>query len=318
MSSATVDHGGTAGVSPEFAEQEKRPGRPRSEIAHGEHGTTIGSAIAEAAAALAGAGFDEPRRRARRMIAAALGWPETEIFAHPERSLSGLEQERITAIRNRVLAREPLTRIVGRREFWGLEFSLSADTLDPRPETETLVEAMRTRRPERDRAYRILDLGTGSGCLLLALLSELPNATGVGIDLSPGAIATARHNAEAFGLRERARFVVGDWGRALAGPFDVVVANPPYIATATIPKLPPEVREHDPHLALDGGTDGLAAYHAIAADLPRLLSAGGFFATEIGSDQQEPVSALLRGAGFIIEAVIPDLAGLPRCVVARR
>jgi release factor glutamine methyltransferase len=318
VSSATVDHGGTAGVSPAFAEQEKRPGRPRSQTIHGEHGPTIGSAIAEAAAALAGAGFDEPRRRARRMSAAALGLSETEIFAHPERSLSGPEEERITAMLGRMLAREPLTRIVGRREFWGLELSLSADTLDPRPETETVVEAVLARRPDRSRAYRILDLGTGSGCLLLALLSEFPTATGVGIDLSPGAIATARCNAEVLSLGARARFVVGDWSRALAGHLDVVVANPPYIAAGTISKLPPEVREHDPHLALDGGTDGLAAYRAIAADLPRLLSAGGLFATEIGSDQQEPVSALLRDAGFIVEAVIPDLAGLPRCVVARR
>jgi release factor glutamine methyltransferase len=276
---------------------------------------TVGSALAEAAAALAEAGFEQPRRQARRLIAAALGLSAAEVFARPERSLGAAERQRIAAILARMLAREPLTRILGRREFWGLEFALSAETLDPRPETETLVEAVLARRPDRQQVYRILDLGTGSGCLLLALLSELPNASGLGLDIAPGALAAARNNAEALGLGDRARFVAGDWGRSLAGRFDIIVANPPYIATGAIPGLPPEVRKHDPKRALDGGADGLAAYRAIAADLPRLLARGGLFATEIGSDQAEAVTHVLAEAGLAVAAVLADLAGLPRCVV---
>jgi release factor glutamine methyltransferase len=278
---------------------------------------TIGSVLGAAAAALAAARFDEPRRQARRLIAAALGLSPGEVLAHPERRLAIAEHQRIAATLDRMLTREPLTRILGRREFWGLGFFLSADTLDPRPETETVVEAVLARRPDRRPAYRILDLGTGTGCLLLALLAEFPKAGGLGIDIAPGAVVTARHNAEALGLGDRARFVVGDWCRALAGRFDLVVANPPYIASATIPGLPREVREHDPHRALDGGADGLAAYRLIAADLARLLTPGGLFATEIGSDQAGAVTELLAGAGLAVEAVVPDLAGLPRCVVAR-
>jgi release factor glutamine methyltransferase len=279
---------------------------------------TIGAVLSGAAAQLARAGVDEPRRQARRLISAALGLSETQIFAHPERAVTAVERDRICAMLKRNLASEPLTRILGRREFWGLAFSLSADTLDPRPETETVIEAVLARRPDRSRACRILDLGTGSGCLLLALLSELLNATGIGIDIAPGAAVTARSNAETLGLAERARFLVGDWASALAGRFDIVVANPPYIASAAIPGLPREVREHDPHRALHGGIDGLAAYRAIAADLPRLVAPAGLFAAEIGSDQAEAVTRLLVAAGLAVERVVPDLAGLPRCIVARR
>ena len=276
-----------------------------------------GAAITHTAAVLAAAGLDEPRRRARRLVAAALGLSPVEVFAHPERQLSAAEQDRIAAMLARMTTGEPLTRILGTREFWGLEFALSADTLDPRPETETVVEAVLASRPDRSRAYRILDLGTGSGCLLLALLGEFPNSSGIGVDVAPGAVAIGRHNAEALGLADRAYFVAGDWGAALTGAFDIVVANPPYIPSAVIPSLPPEVRDHDPHRALDGGGDGLAAYRAIAADLSRLLAPGGLFAGEIGSDQAESVAAALTDAGLAVEAVVPDLAGLPRCVVAR-
>ena len=278
---------------------------------------TIGSVFGAAAAALAAAGFDEPRRQTRQLIATGLGVSAAEVFAHPERSLTITEHQRIAAMLDRMLAREPLTRILGRREFWGLEFSLSADTLDPRPETETVVEAVFARRPDRCRAYRILDLGTGTGCLLLALLAEFQKASGLGIDIAPGAAVTARHNAEALGLGDRARFIVGDWSAALAGRFDIVVANPPYIASGAIPGLPQEVRAYDPHRALDGGADGLSAYRLIAAELPRLLPPDGLFAAEIGANQAKAVTELLAGAGLAVEAAVPDLAGLPRCVVAQ-
>ena len=308
---------GTAGVSPAFLEEQERPGGARSGTGQALQGATIGSALADAAAVLGRAGFDEPRRRSRRLVEAALGLSAAEVFSHPERPLDAVAQERIAAMLARMMAREPLTRVLGRREFWGLEFALSADTLDPRPETETVVEAVLARRPDRRQAYRIVDLGTGSGCLLLALLSEFPNATGIGVDVAPGAAATARRNAEALGLAARARFAVSDWGASITVGFDIIVANPPYIASGAIPNLPSEVREHDPHRALDGGADGLAAYRAIAADLPRLLASGGLFAGEIGSNQGESVRAVLAGAGLQVETVLPDLAGLSRCIVAR-
>jgi release factor glutamine methyltransferase len=279
---------------------------------------TIGAAIGEAAARLTAAGLDEPRRRARGLLAAALGVTSTEVFAHPERTLNRAEQARFSGMLRRMMAREPLSRIIGRREFWGLEFLLAADTLDPRPETETVVEAVLARFPERDRPCRFLDLGTGTGCLLLALLSEYRAASGVGIDIAPGAAQTARRNAERLGLGDRALFVVGDWAAALSGAFDAIVANPPYIDSASVAALPPEVREHDPRRALDGGADGFAAYRRIARDLPRLLPPGGLFAAEIGVGQADAVAAILRRQGLSVEALVPDLAGIDRCILARR
>lgn len=278
---------------------------------------TIASIIAEAAAMLAASGFDEPRRRARRVVAAALDLSASEVFAHAERTLADGERDRVAALLARIAAHEPLSRALGRREFWGLEFALSADAFDPRPETETVVEAVLARLAERRRDYRILDLGTGSGCLLLALLSELPAATGVGIDLAPGAAKTAAANAATLGLVDRAVIVVGNWAEALAGRFDAIVANPPYIATAAIAQLPREVREHDPRRALDGGPDGLDPYRAIAADLPRLLAPGGVFAAELGAGQDAAVAEILGRHGLCVEALIGDLAGIPRCIVAR-
>jgi len=280
-------------------------------------GATFGTTLDTAAAALAAAGFDEPRRRARRLLAAALGRSAADLFAHPEHTLTAVGAARVAAMLDRMTRHEPLSRIVGKREFWGLEFGLSADTLDPRPESETVVEAVLARLPDRSRGYRFLDLGTGTGCLLLALLSEFPKATGVAVDVAPGAARTARHNALMLGLGGRAHFVVGDWARAVAGRFDAVIANPPYIPTPAIAGLPPEVRDYDPRPALDGGADGLVAYRAIAADLPRLLRPSGLFAAEIGMGQAEAVDAILAQNGLAIDGFASDLAGTVRCVVAR-
>ncbi|MEA2800102.1 MAG: release factor glutamine methyltransferase, partial [Rhodospirillaceae bacterium] len=279
---------------------------------------TIGSAVAETTEALAAAGLDEPRRRARRLIAAALDLSAAAVFARPERVLNHEEHTRIAAFARRVLAREPLSRVLGRREFWGLDFALSPDTLDPRPESETIVEAVLARLTDRERAYRFLDLGTGSGCLLLALLSEYPGANGIGIDIAYGAAAAARSNAEHLGMQDRACFIVGDWGGALAGAFDAVVANPPYIATAELAGLAPEVRNHDPRRALDGGADGLAAYRAITRELPRLLVPGGLFIGEIGAGQAETAAKIAAAGGLVIDDIAADLAGIPRALIARR
>ena len=279
---------------------------------------TIGSTLGDVAATLAAAGFDAARRHARRVLAVALGLAPEQVFAQLDRMITENEGERIAAVLRRVLAREPLSRILSVREFWGLEFALSAETLDPRPETETVVEAVLARLPAKDRGYRFLDLGTGTGCLLLALLSEYPNATGIAVDRAPGAAVTARANAARLGLAARTHIMVGDWANAVAGSFDSIVANPPYIASGEIAGLPREVREHDPALALDGGADGLDAYRAIAADMPQLLRPGGWFASEIGAGQECAVSGIIAGAGLVVDAVLPDLAGIPRCVVARR
>jgi release factor glutamine methyltransferase len=278
---------------------------------------SVGSAIEHTASALIKAGIDEPRRRARALLAAVLDLSAAEIFAHPERKLNPAQQARIAAMLERMLAHEPLSRIVGKREFWGLEFLLSADTLDPRPDSETIVDSVLTRLPQRDRPYRFLDLGTGTGCLLLALMSEYPKSSGVGVDIAPGAARTAHENAERLGLGARAHFAVGRWAAALAGRFDAVIANPPYIEQSVITDLPREVRDYDPIRALDGGADGLEAYRAIAADLPRLLPPGGIFAAEIGQGEAELVAAILRRHGLRVEAIVPDLAGIARVVVAR-
>jgi release factor glutamine methyltransferase len=279
---------------------------------------TIGSMIGEVADTLTREGFDAARRRARRLVAAALDLSLAEVLARSDRAVTNDESERVAAMLRRTLAHEPLSRVLGMRAFWGLDFILSPDTLDPRPETETVVEAVLARMPERGRPYRFLDLGTGTGCLLLALLSEYPTATGVGVDLAAGAVDTAARNAERLGLRPRAKFVVGNWGKGLVEAFDVIVANPPYIASSDLAALPAEVRDYDPSLALDGGADGLAAYRAIAADLARLLAPGGFFACEIGAGQENAVTGIISAAGLVIDDVLPDLAGIPRCVVAQR
>ncbi len=212
---------------------------------------------------------------------------------------------------------EPLSRVLGRREFWGLDFALSNETFDPRPESETIIEAVLARVCDQLSPFRFLDLGTGTGCLLLALLSEFPAATGFGVDLSEAAAATARRNAETLGLAGRACFFVGDWSGALAQRFDVIVANPPYIATAALAELPDEVSGYDPRRALEGGEDGLAAYRSIAAHLPGLLAPSAMFVAEVGAGQAAAVAAILKDCGLTLEAIDRDLAGIERCVVAR-
>jgi release factor glutamine methyltransferase len=278
----------------------------------------VGAALEDCAATLKAAGFQEPRRQARRLLAYARAVSAAEVFAHPEKELTGAETTRLAEMLRRLARHEPLSRIVGVREFWGLDFLLSADTLDPRPESECVVEAVLARLPDRSAPHRFLDLGTGTGCLLLALLSEFPRAGGLGVDVAAGAAATAQHNAQLLGLGERAHFIAADWASAIDARFDAVVANPPYIASGAIAGLMPEVRDHDPHRALDGGCDGLAAYRAIAADLPRLLPKGGFFVAEIGAGQADAILAILQHSGLKLDGLSPDLAGITRVVAARR
>lgn len=278
---------------------------------------TIGAALARCRDALAKAGIDSVALDARLLVAAALEGPVEQVIAWPERDLTPAAQHRLAELLARRVAREPMAHILGRREFWSLDFAVTRDVLTPRPDSETVVAAVLAQLPGRHAALKVLDLGVGSGCLLLALLSELPRATGLGIDDSAEALAVARRNAAALGLAPRTRFAPGDWLAGIDGPFDVVVSNPPYIAQAELASLPPEVR-HEPRAALDGGGDGLAAYRAIAARLPAVLAEGGFAAFEIGAGQAEFVTAILCHAGLEPWLKCPDLSGETRCLLARK
>ncbi len=216
----------------------------------------------------------------------------------------------------RRLVGEPVWRILGEREFWGLTFHLSPATLEPRPDSETIVEAALAQLAgRRDEDLALLDLGTGTGCLLLALLSELPRARGLGIDLSDEACRTAAGNAALNGLRDRATFRQGNWTEGLAGSFDLIVSNPPYIPSAEIATLSVEVREHDPMLALDGGADGLGPYRLFASSLPPLLAPGGVIVFEIGAGQGPDIVALMRAGGLEFRGSRHDLGGHERALI---
>ena len=286
-----------------------------------ERRKTLAEAVAGAAARLAAAGIEEPRRDARLLACRLLGGGPELLLAHPERPLSAAEAARIEAAVARRAAREPVSRILGEREFWSLPFGLNAATLDPRPDSETLVAAVLAELPDRRARLSLLDLGTGSGCLLLALLSELPAAAGCGIDSSAAAVAQAGANAARLGLAVRATFLRHSWtdGLDLAGaPWDVVVSNPPYIASGEIAALAPEVAHYDPPAALDGGADGLAAYRALIPAAGRALRPGGLIALEIGEGQAEAVEALLAAAGLAPLRRARDLAGVERCLLAAK
>jgi len=279
---------------------------------------TVQAALADTAARLAAAGIEEARREARVLLAAALGWDRAELLARSDVNLGEAARTRLAEMVARRAAREPVARILGYREFWSLRFELSPETLDPRPDSETLVEAALAALGDRDRPYRVLDFGTGSGCLLLALLSELPNAEGLGIDSAAGALDVARRNAAALGMAPRARFQHGDWGLGLDGAWDVVLANPPYIASSEIETLMPEVARFEPRPALDGGVDGLDAYRALAPAVRRLLASDGIGVLEVGAGQSGDVKRLLEGEGLVLRTLRHDLSGVDRCLVVGR
>jgi release factor glutamine methyltransferase len=196
-----------------------------------------------------------------------------------------------------------------------LHFELSPETLDPRPDSETLIESALAALGERERVYRVLDFGTGSGCLLLALLSELPNALGTGVDRSEGALETARRNAAALGLGGRTQFVRGNWGDSLSGEWHVILTNPPYIPSQALQTLMPEVARYEPKLALDGGADGLEAYRVLAPEIARLLAPTGIAAVEVGDGQGPAVAAIMAQVGLVLRGIRHDLSGVDRCIV---
>jgi release factor glutamine methyltransferase len=282
---------------------------------------TIDAARRALAARLQSAGIDSAELDARELIGHALGLDLTGMISAANRALTSDESDRLEALVKRRLTGEPVARIVGHKEFWGLSLSLSPATLVPRPDTETVVELALQMLRERvaNRAPRIADLGTGTGAILLALLSELPEATGVGTDISGEAVETATANAFSLGLAARASFIRCDYASALTGPFDLIVSNPPYISSGDIAGLSVEVRDHDPWAALDGGPDGLAAYRALIPQAARVLAPGAALVVEAGQGQVAQIDALMTAAGLVPHrAPKADLAGIPRAVGARK
>lgn len=275
---------------------------------------TIGAALDHAASRLRHAGIETARLDARLLLAEALKCRGEAIVAWPERILSPEERKAAEALVARRERREPLAQILGRREFWSLPLTTSPSTLTPRPDSETVIEAALALVPDRSRALRILDLGTGTGCLLLALLSEYAQATGVGTDVSAACVRVAQVNAAALGLSGRARFVVTNWDDGLLGEFDLIVSNPPYIPEGDIESLEPEVKTYEPRLALTGGADGLAAYRALMPRLSSRMTKSGVAILEVGVNQAESVESLARGAGLEPLRRFRDLGSVDRCV----
>ena len=274
---------------------------------------SIATCLETGARRLDAAGIPDARREARLILAHALGVEPVVILGYPERPVE--DAGHYQGLIERRAAREPLSHLTGRREFWSLDFEVTPETLDPRADSETLVEAALAALPDHEAPLSIVDFGTGSGCLLLALLSELPNASGLGIDIAEETLAVARRNAARLGLDGRSLFSIGDWGAALAGPFDLVVSNPPYIPASEIAGLQPEVAGFEPRRALDGGADGLDAYRRLGPDIFRLLRSGGVAVLEFGLGQGAAVEGLMSAEGLTSQGFRRDLAGLDRCLV---
>lgn len=276
--------------------------------------TAIHTVLRDAARRLAAAGVDSARLDARLLLGAVLGrevWPHESAPASPDAMV------RFEALLARRLAREPVSRILGRRAFWTLDLIVGPDTLDPRPDSETLVEAAVAAFADRPPPRRILDLGTGTGCLLLAALSEFPDATGLGVDRLPGAVETARENATRAGLEARAAFEALDWDDMPQARADLVLSNPPYVEAAMIGRLQPEVALFDPREALAAGADGLDAYRSLFRILPRLVARQGIAVLELGAGQRQMVTALAGNVGFTVLDARCDLSGVERALVLK-
>lgn len=275
---------------------------------------TIDAALRAAQAELLEAGLDGRRREAELLLAHVLGQDRLWLLSHRYDAISAEARESFMALVRRRADHEPFAHLVGTREFWSLPFMVGPDVLVPRPDSETVVAAALQVLPQG--ATRILDLGTGSGCLLLSVLHERPAAIGLGVDLSPVALQIARRNADALGLAARCVFLQGDWLVPTDRSFDLILSNPPYIPSSDIPSLMPEVSQHEPHLALDGGPDGLAPYRFIVPVAAQRLKPGGALVLEVGAGQAAAVMQLAREAGLENVESLPDLAGIQRCVRA--
>ena len=287
---------------------------PDSDTGAAADGPTLVTAWKAAQAQLKAGRIDSPSIDARLLLEAATGASRMDILTDPYRAVPADQQAALDGFVERRLKREPVSRILGRKGFWKIMLNVTPDVLSPRPDTETILDIAMLAHA-RHESFNIIDLGTGSGAILLAILSERPAARGVGTDISSEALAVARENAANLDLDGRATFLRTEWAAGFGDhSFDLVVSNPPYIPSDDIPGLDPEVRDHDPLLALDGGPDGLQAYRDLAPEIFRILKPGGVFAVEIGWDQGDAVKALFEAAGFTGVIVVKDLGDRHRVV----
>jgi len=281
--------------------------------------TTVGQALEESVQTLRRSEIDEAHLDARLIVAHGLNMTTQQVFGYPEKQLEDGDLERIRKLIARRSQHEPVALITGEKEFWSLLFKVSAATLIPRPDSETLIETVLAAQPDKKASLRILDLGTGSGCLLLALLHEYENATGVGIDFSEDALKVARFNGENLGLGGRADFTQANWNNPIPGcaGFDVIISNPPYVAENDRGTLAPDVVEYEPDSALFAGHDGLREYKTIIALLVDLTTVTGNVFFEVGINQADAVAGMLEKAGLRDISIHPDLTGIGRCVAAK-
>lgn len=271
--------------------------------------------LLNAAPRLRSAGIESAMLDARLLLQQALGCDHEYIIRHADLPISSDLESAFEALLQRRMAREPLSHITGTRAFWKDEFIVTSNVLDPRPDSETLIETLIRLRPNRVIPYHIADFGVGSGCLILSALREFPHSRATAIDCCERALQVAKHNAQRLHLSDRIDFLLNHWGNALQTPFDMIMSNPPYIVEDEIPSLAPEVREFEPFGALSGGADGLQAYRELLPHIERLLKPDGIAVLEIGAEQREAVCDIACKSGLNVVEVVPDLSGLPRVVV---
>jgi release factor glutamine methyltransferase len=275
----------------------------------------VNKALEVAVQCMVAAGVTEPLRDARILLGCSLAMPNERFYGRETSTVNFTQLKRYKKMVERRCIREPVSRILGHRDFWDLTFQLNPYALDPRPDSETLIEAVLSHITDKDKPLNVLDLGTGTGCLLLSILHEFPNSKGIGNDINQHCIELSQRNAINNGLSHRATFQVGDWCRGINTKFDVILCNPPYIPTETIKDLEPEVTEYEPHLALDGGKDGLDCYKKLGPQLLKLLTTEGLIFLEIGYDQKRSVSKIMKNCAFSVLTTERDLADRDRCVV---
>lgn len=285
---------------------------------HYKTGMGIKSFLTLAKQLLKGASIPSHALDAELLLAHVLQTTREKIIGYPNQELTPAQQEAFEALITRRANREPMAHILGKREFWGREFKVTKDTLDPRPDSETLIETVLNHYKAKEKPQKILDLGTGTGCLVLTLLAEFPGAAGVGVDLNPGAIKVANANAMHLRLEKHVDFLLQCWAEGITDKFDVIISNPPYIRDGDINCLEPEVSHYEPRLALAGGEDGLHCYRELIPQLAELLSADGIVVLEYGMGQTEDVSAILRSNNLEVIGISCDLAGVERCVTAAK
>lgn len=280
--------------------------------------TTIGATLQSVTQALDEAGIENARFEARLLLEHVLKVQTQVLIGYPERGVTSDQHQEIAALLARRLAREPMSHILGYREFWSLRFKVTKDTLTPRPDSESLIEAVLKHLPDPTASLKVLDLGVGTGCLLLSVLSEYENASGLGIDLSPKALSVAKENAQALGLADRCQFSLGNWMDGIEDQFDLILSNPPYIPLTDRAALAPEVVDHEPETALFAGEDGLDDYRLLAKQLPSRLKPHGIAVIELGIHQDAPVKKLMETEGLsVIDSAI-DLGGIVRCHIIRK